>query len=47
MVKELVKAGQLEPQQIRDWLGRSQPEAPKDALEPFEAKLREFERRVA
>ena len=44
MVNELVKAGQLEPQQIRDWLGLSQPEAPKEVLEPFEAKLREFER---
>lgn len=46
MVNELVKAGQLAPQQIRDWLGLSQSEAPKDALEPFEAKLRDFERRV-
>ena len=31
MVNELEKAGQLEPQQIRDWLGLSQPETPKDA----------------
>lgn len=46
MVNELEKAGQLEPQQIRDWLGLSQPETPKDAQAPFEAKLREFERRV-
>lgn len=46
MVNELEKAGQLEPQQIRDWLGLSQPETPKDARAPFEAKLREFERRV-
>ncbi|UOB06010.1 hypothetical protein [[Acidovorax] ebreus] len=47
MVNELVNKGQLEPQQIRDWLGLAQPQAPKDALEPFEVKLREFERRAA
>lgn len=46
MVNELVNKGQLEPQQIREWLGLLQSEAQKDALEPFEAKLREFERRV-
>ncbi|EER59923.1 peptidase M41 [Acidovorax delafieldii 2AN] len=47
MVNELVNKGQLEPQQIREWLGLAQQEAQKDALEPFEAKLREFERRAA
>ena len=47
MVNELINEGQLAPQKIRDWLGLSQSEVPKDALEPFEAKLREFERRVA
>ncbi len=47
MVNELINEGQLVPQKIRDWLGLAQPEVPKDALEPFEAKLREFERRVA
>ena len=47
MVNELINKGQLAPQKIRDWLGLSQPELPKDALEPFDAKLREFERRVA
>lgn len=47
MVNELINEGQLAPQKIREWLGLSQPEVPKDALEPFDAKLREFERRVA
>lgn len=47
MVNELVNKGQLEPQQIREWLGLAQSQASNDALEPFEAKLREFERRVA
>lgn len=47
MVNELVNKGQLEPQQIREWLGLTQSEVPKDALEPFEARLREFEQRVA
>ena len=37
MVNELVKAGQLEPQQIRDWLGLSQPEAPKVASQETSA----------
>lgn len=45
MVNELINKGQLEPQQIRDWLGLSESKVPKDALEPFDAKLREFERR--
>ncbi|WP_431150976.1 hypothetical protein [Acidovorax facilis] len=45
MVNELINEGQLAPQKIREWLGLSQPEVPKDALEPFDAKLREFERR--
>lgn len=47
MVNELINKGQLAPQKIRDWLGLSQPGEPKDALEPFDAKLREFERRAA
>ena len=47
MVNELIKMGQLEPQQIREWLGLPQQQAHKDALEPFEARLREFERRAA
>ena len=47
MVNELIKMGQLEPQQIREWFGLPQQQAHKDALEPFEARLREFERRAA
>ena len=47
MVNELIKMGQLEPQQIREWLGLPQQQSHKDALEPFEARLREFERRAA
>lgn len=47
MVNELFNKGQLEAQLIRDWLGLEQPQAHKDALEPFEARLREFEQRVA
>ena len=47
MVNELINEGQLAPQKIRDWLGLSQSEVPKDASEPFESKLMEFERRAA
>lgn len=47
MVNELINKGQLEPPQIREWLGLTQLAAPNDALEPFEARLREFEQRVA
>ena len=47
MVNELIKMGQLEPQQIREWLGLPQQQSHKDALEPFEARLREFGRRAA
>lgn len=47
MVNELIKEGQLDPQKIQDWLVLPQLEAPENVMEPFEAKLREFERRVA
>ena len=47
MVNELINEGQLAPQKIRDWLGLSQSEVPKDASEPFESKLMEFARRAA
>lgn len=47
MVNELIKEGQLDPQKIQDWLALPQLEAPENVMEPFEAKLREFERRVA
>ena len=47
MVNELSNKGQLEPPQIREWLGLTQLQAPNDALEPFEARLGDFEQRVA